>query len=810
MSCEARYAMMRETATNGRASHWRICTHPDFIHAPTVVSVPRQPTIPPYTWDTICTLLRSEDLIDHEQAVYAIIEVIRIHGPQQLPSLPDDLIMHLWSVVLMGWRMAETIPEPHRSILMDRLVTDASTDIRAWMWKQCRSAFGKFAIEQALSWSIPLWMFPDGMAILRNACTTDPNTILPMVAEALRYRTSLEPSYRTAIHSIMRDTLIRTIPIPPVDPSSYLQWIDLVTPVLHADPTLFDVTPGLAQTMFAACTVAEPQVINGALDVLTVVRPYSHPLFLGTMASVLSDPVDITAARKATNLVLESLTFLHDPTPIQRGIEAMIRVVNDPSRNMLQHGAAVMVLQQMMQVEQTAPMILPYLRMMVFGPNSNTPSSVVRELLHTPYAESIADAMIALARSVLGIGEPSSDRFHPSSSLFHTLDRRYDAPAILSHAWRKGTGTLIIDTVQQAAAHLFPSERIRILAPGLYDPQLAPEVAKMITEIHPAKADLNLCHALMVEARPDRRIPHAILPRVVEACLHASDEVTSDILAMIWNTDPSSAIDLHQHLLAQGEQYHERAIRALRGRWGQGFDRNIAALLHSTIQHPTALHRQPTVQAITEVVLDGIGVADGDVMAGVWDHLIRKVADSEIASMIDCLVQRPDIWHGNDPSAVFCLIRSVYTRYASDSSDERYVTITSGILQLLQSRWAWRYPTDVLTMVESILRDTVCRPRSGSIEIMQHVAHVLGTGWGYGNDRAIGAMALSIMDWLDRENLHWNDTSVGQDIGWSLMVGSVARSQEENPISHRERLFATTIRQMRDILERWMHTGESG
>jgi hypothetical protein len=740
-----------------------------------------------------------------------MIEAIRIHGPQQVPSLPDDLIMRVWEVV-MKWRLADTIPEPQRSILMDWLVTNASTDTRAWMWKQCRAALGKFAIERSLSWSIPLWMFPDGLAILRNACTTDPNTILPTVAEALRHRTSLEPSYRTAIHSIMRDTLIRTIPTPPIDPSSYLQWVDFVTPVLHADPTLFDVTPGLAQTMFAACTVADPLVINGALDVLTMVRPYTHPLFLGTMASVLSDPVDTTAARKATNLVLESLPFLYDLTPIQRGIESMIRVVSDPHQNLLQRGAAVMALQQIMQVEQTAPMILPYLQMMVFDPNSDTPSFVVKELLHTPYAESIADAMIALARSILGIGEPSSHRFRSSASVFHTLERRYDAPAILSHAWRKGTGALIVDTVRQAAAHLFPSERIRILAPGLYDPQLAPDVAKLIAEIHPTRADMNLCTALMVEARPDRRIPHAILPRVVAACRHAPDEVTSDILAMIWNTDPSSAIDLHQHLLAQGEQYHERAIRALRGMWGRGYDTNIAALLHSTIQNPKALHQQQTVQAITEVVLDGIGVADVDVIASVWDHLVRNVADSEIASMIDCMAQRPDIWHGNDPSEVFFLIRSVYTRYASDSSDssdERYVTITSGILLLLQSRWAWRYPTDVLTMVETILRDTVRRPRSGSIEIMQHAAHVIGTGWGYGNDRAIGAMVLTIMDWLDQENPHWNETSAGQDIGWALMVGSGERSQEAIPISHRGRLFATTIRQMRDMLERWMHTGES-
>jgi len=112
-------------------------------------------------------------------------------------------------------------------------------------------------------------------------------------------------------------------------------------------------------------------------------------------------------------------------------------------------------------------------------------------------------------------------------------------------------------------------------------------------------------------------------------------------------------------------------------------------------------------------------------------------------------------------------------------------------------------------MVETILRDTVRRPRSGSIEIMQHAAHVIGTGWGYGNDRAIGAMVLTIMDWLDQENPHWNETSAGQDIGWALMVGSGERSQEAIPISHRGRLFATTIRQMRDMLERWMHTGES-
>ena len=777
MSCETRRYRYRTGVSSCANTSWCTGSHPPTIHAPTIPpatssisgSYRHMMSLSPITWDIIRALLHTQTDDGVWQACESIIRLIESHGWHRLPALPDEDIVQVWKTAL-AMLPPGLLPVLHRqelplSVLRDVvffLFTHASVPVRNQLWQEFRNVCRRYVATesvgvQAMQWGIPLWMVPEGLAMVRESAQTGSSLVLTAIRDAIcrwlpddthNVNDPSTISIREGIHQIL--LTIGGIPDPASHhPEDLHAWLTFVHRVLWVNPIWSHALSERMATIVSACMSDSTDVAHAALDVIAALNRFDHPTLHGAMESVIRTSRHAAVCQRAALLMMEAIGRSPEPQTIRRVIAMAWELISNPNQATAQMEGAITIIRSAMQWDDAVPLITSYLQDRV----SHLPRFVVYALFRSPYPESCTAMMIDLSTSLL------CPRYH---------DIAID---VLSHAWGKGHDGDVATALFTHAARCRHPLPLDAMHPALYAPHIGSQYIAMLTMKEPHTVAQTVLGGIAAAYRPDSPIPSDVLPTVVRACWDAPDAVTVPVLDAIWNTDPAIAIDVTRMLISRAHS-QELAIRSLGTRWGKGYDAAIAALIHH-VMDGEKWHRREIVQAITDVILAGAETGVPDILV-VWQQLVSHIPLNRV---VDVCQQTTgyDRWNRIPPSISMTLLHTLYTRIGDTGTGTRTTgRIRRAILRSLV--YGWGDTTDSATMctlLSFILTDIVHRGTTDPsvVDEMGEVVRVLRFGWGRGHDRSIGTMLCTIMEWLDRVHQRWRYTAIGSAVMTAITAG---------------------------------------
>ncbi len=626
-----------------------IAVGPDLRIARTPVS--------PGGWHTLMAMVQMLPTTDQAHIVHEMFtHVNESNERSRLPPLTDADVASLWTTMLTtippGGDLSSFWETPQASVLRDMvftLVTQASDRMRLWMWESFQTAHslhgGPFpaVVRSALDWRIPLWSLPNGITNIAHALQNTPSSAMAALEDALRFWSSSDDwAIRSGMQSLLSEVLALHVP---GDPTMRAMWLGAVEVVLRNNPSGFETVREVADAVFAACIDDQFEISDPAWDILTIVRPFTHPRFRPTVEQVLqtSDYRHIT--EQAVDLLLTDLCRMLDLEAIHRLVDDAWQTVIDPDRALLPSHVATDVLKRVISCSICAPVIRPYLRSLRMS--AQIPRSILMALFVEPqpsYAAVLADEMIAIAMSV--IGTPN-----------HAFAFR-----ILRRSWGKGGDAQIMEGVLRHSQSFQAVELTSILASGLYHPQHGKQVVDLITHRYPTKAAQYLVHGIGQGYREGQQLAPEVLSSVVRMYADAPSAWSTNALRAVWDTDPHVALDIVKHLVETLHPIPETTIRSLGYGWGRGFDDHIATIVTQIMQHDDVLSLASPVRAITTAICDGIGTVSPDVILSPWYYLIRSVPphhrDTVVACMVPYVIRHPEIWTDTHLSMTISMLRA--------------------------------------------------------------------------------------------------------------------------------------------------------
>jgi hypothetical protein len=578
------------------------------------------------------------------------------NGRSGVPPLTDADVASLWTTILTTIPPSENLSSfwetPQASVLRDMvfiLVTQASDRMRLWMWETFRTAHSPHggtvsaAVRAALDWRIPLWAFPNGITDIAHALQDTPSSAMAALEDALHFWCSSDDwAIRSGMQSLLSDVLALHVPD---DPTMRAMWLGAVDVMLRNNPSGFETVREVADAIFAACIDDRFEISDPAWDILTSVRPFTHPRFRTTVERVLQTSDHRHITEQALDLLLTDLCRIPDLEAIHRLVDDAWQTVIDPDRALLPSHVATDVLKRVISCTICAPVVRPYLRSL--HTHAPIPRSILMELFvgnQTSYAAVLADEMIAIAMSV--IGTPN-----------HAFAFR-----ILSRSWGKGVDAQIMEGVLRHSQSFQAVELTSILAGGLYHPQHGKQVVDLITHRYPTKAAQYLVQGIGQGYREGQQLAPEVLSSVIRMYSDAPSAWSTNALRAVWDTDPHVALDIVKHLAETLHPIPEATIRSLGYGWGRGVDDHIAKFMMQIMQHDDVLFHASTVRAITTAICDGIGTVSPDVMLSPWYYLIRSVPphhrDTVVACMVPYVIRHPEIWTDTHLSMTISMLRA--------------------------------------------------------------------------------------------------------------------------------------------------------
>jgi hypothetical protein len=645
------------------------------------------------SWKRVCALIHSEVKEDRDQAVMSIGRLIGIHGWHRIPSLSDADIMVLWSTVLAS----DTHAESHQQKVTALLVNQASDDLRRQMWETLRTRLkkrrtGKQEIVRAgLKRDIPLWLFPNGRAVLQDVLRSHPSIIDVLRNAVRRWIETTRSTTTEGLSWLITDVLM---PMPLPSDHEYRAWVETVGMILDLDPSLFHTVPGLAAKVFAACSASDFLLASAALKVVESLRPFGHPGFWQAMETVRGTSPHQFCRMHAAALCMDAACHYSDPTVAHHLLATEGAILTDSTQHVRRREEAAEVLRIAMRHRRFAPMVRSYLHALRTDPT--VPEAVITPLTYH-IGGPLTDELIALADALLG-------QHHVQNAV-----------TILTNAWRKGYDQMIIDIVHRYSQSILdPQTQIEILQPGLFSPRYAAQVLDHLSAIDPPNAVHHLIHGIAkyyvqnahIRQRPIS-IPISILPEVARAVLHVPDTVlpyaVEQTLEAMWATDVSIAADVARLLVDRAAPpIRALALDSFRYGWGNGYDTQIADIIARIIGQRGVLDRQRAVESVTKVVLYGTRRGDPDVIKGLWDRLVQHVPSSRLGTISGFLQSQ---WHRYRPYMVLAMLRSLYRRCATDPNTQEARAATEHILAVLPRLWGYGFDTELRNFVHTIRND---------------------------------------------------------------------------------------------------------
>ena len=795
MSCRYRSKVYRKTVRtdeSGSDHAWdHRLSHPskNDLPAPIAATAPPhveslQTTVPSLPWQILRDILHAPSDAERMWSVVCYSHLLVSGGWSGFPTLTDADIAALWQVVtkiMVQQQTAQLFMRPDDGAigtafchLVRWCAMAASAQLRYQMWEDIRNAMSKAMLIDdaecthiALRWKFPLWMIPDCITILATGFRSD---WAPDIIDAFRnalsfWRSSVDPKMamnpETAMtmHRLLTDVfgpMLRQSN-PRVQQFSLLFTID---DILSVNPYAFFVTPGLADTIFTACSSPSFAVANAALGILGTVRPYTHPRFRPTMEAVIEQSDIGEICQQAAQLLMASFQFDPDPSDLHRIMDTVYQRLINPNRSPDEHRRAAIVLLEAIKNPITASRIRPYLRALI---GCMLPDVVVHMLGGTRYASSVAKDMVALADWFLRMGNEEGAN---------------SAMVILSQAWGTGTDKSVITTVTSMTD---PSLQIAVLKHGLYASDYHSDIVHLIRSIDPKRASKHILDGILTVSHTDRPLPPAVLPIVVHACVDMLPEVTPAIIDRLWATDPHAVLQVIDQIEMSGRLYDDTMI-----------------------------------PVVSQFLLRGIGEHDGrydPIVTRVWQQMLDYGTTPYLRAMIRRVAQHRAIWPRRRPNVLITMLQDLYTRCHSFPTKD-VTALVPHILTMLSDGWGCGDDHSILDLLDRITddvfrmskSDTSVAVQSAVVDTVQEIAWVLRGGWGRGMDHAIAARILRLMEWLDATVTNWYDTYTGITMLAAITAGG---TRELHGPVHQWYDPRTLVR-ARNVLKQWLDGSSTG
>ena len=836
MSCTSRSIPYRRCTRCTGTDEGRLVSWSKRVHPSDAIDIPVVPyghedgsTVPPSHWTVIQYLLHTSDPTNRRQAVQSIFHLIESHGRLQIPSLTDADIRALWTSILdmippqsRARLPSPNIPESLWRDMLTLLFIHASESTRSWLWERFRSSQIKSGgstetvVLVAMRWGIPMWVFPNGIALVHDAIRIDPLSGFVALTGMIRFWAQDPDLARSdTLHSLLAvgvSTAVQVYdPVSDTDDRrslvwlSHIAWIAENQNLLRLNPSFFHTIPGLAESIFAFCTVypsEDSTIAKQAFTILESIRPFDHPLFRSTLDTVLRTVTTTERCIRATTLLMDSYRRAADLPMIHSMIEWARNLLTDPDAPMAHTTWAITVFRFMMTWEDFAPAVIPIVRTIIHHPN--TPYVIVAGLAETPYAASITGSMIDLA--------------------VHTLGTRYPhlATTILSAAWGKGYDAYLIHTIHtERHSTLVSVDLIEVLQHGLYSSHVGTDVVDLINDIAHDRATSCILSGISKHHCPGRPIPPAILPMIIHACHESPQDVTPRLLDAIWDTSPHSAVSVIRSLLRHDADNKRwvLAIRSLRNGWriehGEIIS-SILSLLESAVLHYVTMdnhamdHSVTTtlVSEIADTILDGVAnrmsITDRGTVLRIWYHMLQQGSLWHLRTMASCVHRRVDIWERGDPAVAIEMVEALYAQCIARNDADTMLTGTTGILENLTYGWGRGVDSRILGLVDVIVHQITQGPPSDpyTMTIVIHLVRLLRYGWGRGFDRTIGSYLNTILTWFHRTFPRWYKTSLGPPMMLALTAGGGDPSRSTMPIP--TKVHSSPAAQVQTMLKQWL------
>jgi hypothetical protein len=741
-----------------------------------------QTTVPSLPWQILHAILHAPNDAERMWSVVCYSHLLVSDGGAGIPPLTDADIAALWQVVttiMVQQHTAQCFMTPDDGVigtafchLVRWCALTASAQLRYQMWEDIRKAMStdEDAVYTALRWKFPLWMIPDSITILDTSFRGDR---APDMIDALRkalsfWRSSTDPETAMTMHHLLTDVIGPMLrqSNPRGQQFSLLFTIDHI---LSMDPWMFFITPGLADTIFSACTSPSFAVAKAALDILGTVRPWTHPHFRPTMEAVIQQSDIGEICEQAAHLLMESFQCDPDLSDLHRIMDTAYQYLIDPHRSFDEHRRAAIVLREAIQNPITAPRVRPYLRALI---GCTLPDVVVHMLGGTRYASSVAEDMVALAKWFLRMNHD---------------DGANSAMVILSRAWGTGADRSVITTV---ASMTDPSLQIAVLRHGLDASDDHSDIVHLIRTIDPKRASKHILDGICSIYHTDRPLPTAILPVVVQACVDMLTEVTPAIIDRLWSTDPHAVLQVIDQIEMSGRLYDETMI-----------------------------------PVVSQFLIRGIGEHDGrydPIVIRVWQQMLDCGTTPYLRAVIRRLAQHRVIWSRRRPKVLIAMLQGLYTRchslwYPTNDFSALIPHISTmhfdHILTMLSDGWGCGDDHVILDLLDRITDDVFRMSKSNTsitvqsvVETVQEIAWVLHSGWGRGMDHAIAIRILRLMEWLDATVPAWHDTATGMTMLATITAGGIR--ELHGPVH--QWYDPRTLVRARNVLKQWIDGSTTG
>ena len=749
----------------GAASH----PHPVSVRPPMVGLRPEssEPSVPMRVWQMLNALIHSSSQADRAWAVNGLAHLGSIYGWQAIPKLSDETIMAVWETMLSmiakvcrsgsPIRFADPIIGQQMGTVVRLCFMHASDAVRGWMWEQVRQIkaiqnLGIVAeVETILGWYVPLWMLPKGIFVLANIVRFQRAYVVYLVMmrlnEALRFwKNTTDPTMIARMRDLVTDVLLPSLP--PANDDSLIMWINTLATILSIDPTLCDTVPGLTDVLMTACTAQSPMVVRKALHLLETRPLVLHARFRAILKAVIRRNLDQDIIDHAARLLIQS--FVDDPNAVefQRLLAIAYRRLCTSQQDEARSAAAIF--RAAMECPQTAPQVLPYVQSLCT--TTSVSPGMLDVLQRVQYAPMLTGEMIRLAECLSASG--------------------FSIPAgvLLSRAWRTGNHHRIIPVVERMTD---PITQIAVLKAGIWSSDVGKQIVDSIRAIDPFHAAIHVLDGITTYFPPDQPIPYAILPDIVQACLHVPDDMSSTVLDLLWRTDPQTVVSMMNRLSADGR------------------------LTESTVAEMVPIIVQRAADA-------------PDSVSAIWDDLVRRSSPTirlVMATAIDDWVT--DGCDGNLPIMLAmhhvlyqtCVStwKQMQEQHDRQSDDAHIVRDTMDILiRSLGSMWGHGHDPMILSAIDTAMDHTMNVPLD--TDIVAQVVYSLLRGWGRGMDHAIDIRLLRLMEWLDHQDPSWTQKDLGSLILLSMITSYPYRPGEIAGIPYR--FDSRTVVRLRKYLER--------
>jgi hypothetical protein len=297
------------------------------------------PPVPPVLWDIFLTFLHDPDPDTRQIAVDHLFRLGETCHWRAIPPLTEDDIRVLWPILV-----AEMIPARGRigwipraisatMTIMLALFTHASPTTRQWMWDVFHTTHVRThgnrepVAVMAISRLLPIWLLPNGYALLREGMVEDADIALSVIEQVIARWNDISDTGDPAIERFLRTSIIDglTALAPGIAMSFRADlWLRIVVALADRDTMLVLSSPELIDGIMDICRSDDPRLVNDALHVIRRLRLFDHPRWNDTMNYVMRNsrisPIAIRC--HAASLILQSIGRLHDRYLIDSLVES--------------------------------------------------------------------------------------------------------------------------------------------------------------------------------------------------------------------------------------------------------------------------------------------------------------------------------------------------------------------------------------------------------------------------------------------------------------------------------------------------------